>query len=692
MKKQHFKICSFLTALLIILTMLYVPQDDKVYADSASVTIALSASNVRIGQSVTATINVSGSSISAYTMYVSYSSGVLQYSSATGVVGGGGGTLTVSGTGPGSTSITFSAIANGTASISTSGSEFYDINGTALDVSHAGVSVTVATEEKKEEKKEEKSEATTNEKGETEATTEEDDRSDDCDLASLSVSPGSLSPSFSAGQTSYTVELTEDDTSIVVSAVTHDSKASTSVSGANSLQKGTNRVSVTVTAENGAVKVYYLTVMCGKDKEDILVSVDGRNYIIVTEDLPDPPENFSEVTLVVGEEDVPGYESPNGKLAIICLEDEDGGKGWFIYDRDKNSYTKYAEFSARYVRYVIVDKPEGLDIPKGFSPAKLEIEEDSFNAYTDGSTSGIYLVYAMNLDGTEGFYFYDSKEGSFMRYEAAGNIIASMSDAQIVPVTTEEVTVEATTAAPVIPKKDTEPKDEGFFTKARLKFLLIAMSVLFVIMCIAVIVLIIKNGNMTVIPEEGRYPDNEDDDQDADADVSGTSEETVDIADAHTDKLTKNKSYEVNQDTGEIQLEVAEDFNSSVNVPLAVEERKDKIENAKKERPYGIDSAFDVIPESEAGGLDADVARIVEQYTSGNSDADIPADSTMAQEVPVHETSIQNASVQEIKIQETPIQNVHVQEAPVQAKGTYTEVREVPKQKVVLPGQDDEEE
>ena len=668
MKKLTYKVSSLIVALLIIITMLYVPQDNKVYADSASVTIALSASNVRMGQSVTATINVSGGSISAYTMYVSYSSSVLQYNSASGVVGGGGGTLTVSGTGPGATSITFTAIANGTASISTSGSEFYDINGTALDVSHAGVSVTVATEEKKTEE-EKKSEATTNEKGETEATTEEDDRSNDCDLASLSVSPGSLSPSFSAGQTSYTVELTEDDTSIVVSAKTHDDKATTSVSGANSLQKGTNRVSVTVTAENGAVKVYYLTVMCGKDKEDIIVTVDDRNFILVTEDLPDPPENFSEVTLVIGENDVPGFESPNGRISIVCLEDEEGGRGWYIYDRDNDTYMKYTEFSAQYVRYVIINKPEGLDIPKGFKPAKLEIEEDSFNAYSDGTGSGIYLVYAMNLDGTEGFYFYDTQEGSFMRYAAAEKLIASISDAQIV-VTTEATTeVEATTAAPVIPKKDTEQKDEGFFTKEHLKFLLIAMSVLFVIMCIAVIVLIVKNNSDSGAPAEGGYPDNEDDDTDTDPDIPGGDNADV-IADAETDKLTKNKSYEVNQDTGEIQLEIAEDFNSSVNVPLAVEERKDKIENAKKERPFGIDSAFDVVPESEMPQLDAEVASLVEEY----------APSAPAQ---VEETA------EAVQQEKAPVQTA-VQPEPV--KGTYTEVKEAPKQKVVLPGQDDEEE
>ena len=65
MKKLTYRISSLIITLLMVITMLYVPQDDKVYADSAGVTIALSASTVRMGQSVTATISVSGSSISA---------------------------------------------------------------------------------------------------------------------------------------------------------------------------------------------------------------------------------------------------------------------------------------------------------------------------------------------------------------------------------------------------------------------------------------------------------------------------------------------------------------------------------------------------------------------------------------------------------------------------------------------------
>ena len=75
-------------------------QFGKIDAQAANVVIALSASTVSVGNNVTATISVSGSDISAYTIYVSYNSSVLQYNSASGsaIVNGGGGTVTASGT------------------------------------------------------------------------------------------------------------------------------------------------------------------------------------------------------------------------------------------------------------------------------------------------------------------------------------------------------------------------------------------------------------------------------------------------------------------------------------------------------------------------------------------------------------------------------------------------------------------
>ena len=53
-------------------------------------------------------------------------------------------------------------------------------------------------------------------------------------------------------------------------------------------------------------------------------------------------------------------------------------------------------------------------------------------------------------------------------------------------------------------------------------------------------------------------------------------------------------------------MEEAEDNNSSVKMPPVRESRRNRVEDAMKARPYGIDSAFDVVeggdvPEAAAG-------------------------------------------------------------------------------------------
>ena len=667
MKMRIRSFSAVVITIVMIMSLFLTNGDVIVHADSVDISISVSSSSIRIGQSVTVTVSVSGSSLSAYTMNVSYSSDILEYSGSDGTVGGGGGSLIVSGTGPGSVSIYFTAIANGSAYVGTSGDEFYDINYEMLVPSHAGANVTVETDESKttEEKKEDDSEDKTEEK------TEEDERSNDCDLADLSVSPGALSPEFSPSNTSYTVILTEDDQSIAVSAITNDEKATTSVSGANSLEKGVNSVSITVTAENGAVKVYYLTVMCGEENEDFMLQIKGHNYIVVTEDFPEAPEGFSETTLIINNKEFAGYEAPNKRLSIICLRDEEGEKSWYIYDKDTTTFIPYNEFTAGQSRYVIMNKPESFDLPKGFSKADLKIGDKMFEAYSDGSGSGVYLLYVMNLNGEAGYYLYDTKESSFMRFAAVESLIASKQDAEKVEPATVAPVTEATTAAPVIPNKNDDAKEESGLSRSALKKLLIAMTILFVIMCIAVIVLVVKNSNQESSAERFDEDDKDDDDEVKAQTVKQPEEVVKEAAEDKTEQadISKSRSYGVNDDTGEIQIEIAKDFNSGVNVPLAKEERQDRIESAKKERPFGIDSAFEVVPEpagvsedtSDAGNIAEAAVKTVEESVNNSVDK---ADGASAAEA----------------------------EKAVSDQFLKKDIKETQRKKVVLPGHSDEEE
>ena len=451
-------------------------QFGKIDAQAANVVIALSASTVSVGNNVTATISVSGSYISAYTIYVSYNSSVLQYNSASGsaIVNGGGGTVTASGTSAGSFSISFTAIANGSGSITTSGSDVYDINGNAISISHAGATVTVATASNNGDTN--NGNATT-EAGETTETTEDDGRSADCDLASLQVSPGTLTPAFSADRTTYSLQVDEDVTSVVVSASAADGNATTSVSGANSIQKGKNTVRVTVTAENGAVKVYTINVQAGEDVGDPVATIDGKEYsFVMNEDGLEAPEGFTAGTTTYKDWDVLSYESPNKKITVVCLKDEDGENHWFIMDAEKDVFTPYQEYSSQYNRYIITAVPDGVAIPDGFKETTLKIGDNSVVAYQsdDIADKDLYLVYAINVEGEEGFYEYDAKEQAFLRY--------------VPMIVSEEVLVPATptVATPSAPVE--VPTEKSPFTNPLVIGIMVGAAVIIVILVVCLVI------------------------------------------------------------------------------------------------------------------------------------------------------------------------------------------------------------
>lgn len=451
-------------------------QFGKIDAQAANVVIALSASTVSVGNNVTATISVSGSDISAYTIYVSYNSSVLQYNSASGsaIVNGGGGTVTARGTSAGSFSISFTAIANGSGSITTSGSDVYDINGNAISISHAGATVTVATASNNGDTN--NGNATT-EAGETTETTEDDGRSADCDLASLQVSPGTLTPAFSADRTTYSLQVDEDVTSVVVSASAADGNATTSVSGANSIQKGKNTVRVTVTAENGAVKVYTINVQAGEDVGDPVATIDGKEYsFVMNEDGLEAPEGFTAGTTTYKDWDVLSYESPNKKITVVCLKDEDGEKHWFIMDAEKDVFTPYQEYSSQYNRYIITAVPDGVAIPDGFKETTLKIGDNSVVAYQsdDIADKDLYLVYAINVEGEEGFYEYDAKEQAFLRY--------------VPMIVSEEVLVPATptVATPSAPVE--VPTEKSPFTNPLVIGIMVGAAVIIVILVVCLVI------------------------------------------------------------------------------------------------------------------------------------------------------------------------------------------------------------
>jgi cadherin-like protein len=86
-------------------------------------------------------------------------------------------------------------------------------------------------------------------------------RSSNADLAGLSLSSGTLAPGFTPSTTSYYASVGNSVTTISVSATAAGPGAGVSTSGGSALNVGGNTLTVKVTAADGAVKMYTVTVV-----------------------------------------------------------------------------------------------------------------------------------------------------------------------------------------------------------------------------------------------------------------------------------------------------------------------------------------------------------------------------------------------------------------------------------------------
>lgn len=392
----------------------------KASAAEAKVSIALSQTNLRIGDSVSITVRISTDGlIGFYSMAVTYNSGVLEYTGGSG--NGGGGTVLISGFASGtenslSATLNFKAIANGSCTISTSGGSVYNWAEEAQTISYAGTTVTVAAPQ---------APASTENGGNSgDGTTEALKGSGDNSLKSLEISPGTLTPAFQPGTTAYSVTLPEDTTSIVVSAVPNAAKATVAVSHNNDLEPGENKTYIVVTAENGTQKTYVLNITCGEAKEPDeaeaqTVTINGVEYAIASAkqlETVEAPEGFT-----AGETDykgikVPVYRSPNQKLQLMYLLDAEEQGKWYIYTENPENFTLYIEERNAVNRYVILTPGADVEIPDGYQKSELNLNGTPVTSYVRNGDDSIVLIYAMNLDGEPGFYFYDTVEGTYQRY------------------------------------------------------------------------------------------------------------------------------------------------------------------------------------------------------------------------------------------------------------------------------------
>lgn len=438
MKKKLGVIITLLTLCICLMT----PQM-HVQAASGKTTIAVSASSLNIGQTVTVTAKALGASgESAYAnMVLTYDASILEFVSCTATYGGGGGSISVAND---SFSVTLKAIAAGKASLSLSATDGV-IFSTAEELeSMAGSSTSVTVNNEASE-------------------------SADNSLKALTISPGTLSPAFKGSTTKYMATVDNSVTSIAVSATPVNEKATIeSVTGNTNLAVGANVVQIVVKAENGTTATYKITVTrqaagttgsettatggengddgngdseTPEDTEEVDttetqvsaadVVINNTTYHIADNFTEEQiPADFIEATVNFRGTECRGLTFDKGTISLIYLEtdnvDETTGR-FFIYDETRDVVYDFMKFTAGESSYVIpLLAPLDSVLPESYVQVSLQMPGNTvMTAYQlpveDGEeASDFYIFYGVNQDGTEGWYQYDAAEGTYQRVN--GNI------------------------------------------------------------------------------------------------------------------------------------------------------------------------------------------------------------------------------------------------------------------------------
>ena len=476
MKKKLGVIITLLTLCICLMT----PQM-HVQAASGKTTIAVSASSLNIGQTVTVTAKALGASgESAYAnMVLTYDASILEFVSCTATYGGGGGSISVASD---SFSVTLKAIAAGKASISLSATDGV-IFSTAEELdSMAGssTSVTVKNEAAGGNSTNNGSSGSNGNAGNgsssgtgsnnnTGSNTNTAALSADNSLKALTISPGTLSPAFKGSTTKYTAAVDNSVTSIAVSATPVNEKATVeSVTGNTNLAVGANVVKIVVKAENGTTATYKITVTrqaagttgsettttggengddgngdseTPEDTEEVDttetpvsaadVVINNTTYHIADNFTEEQiPADFTEATVNFRGTECRGLTFDKGTISLIYLETDnvDATTGrFFIYDETRDVAYDFMKFTAGESSYAIpLLAPLDSVLPESYVQVSLQMPENTvMTAYQlpveDGEeASDFYIFYGVNQDGTEGWYQYDAAEGTYQRVN--GNI------------------------------------------------------------------------------------------------------------------------------------------------------------------------------------------------------------------------------------------------------------------------------
>lgn len=548
-KKCRLRFLSSLFAIILMLGCIMIPDTN---AQASSLSVGVSASSVKIGDTVTVSITVPAG-VSA-TVNVTYPSGTFSFSSASDTASANGGTvsMTIGSYGSSNTKTTgtmkFKAKAAGSATFSASAPIAGNQDGDRVSVGGASASVRV-----KNEANENNSNKSDSSNGSDASDNNSDDnktKSADNSLASLTLSSGSLSPAFKYNVTNYTAEVANDVTSVVVSAKTSNANATVeSVKGGENLSVGANKIQIVVKAENGVTATYTITVT-RKESDDTTddntdepepdntdepqeqcYDIGGvKMYPSEDGDESQIPEGFALSEITLWEKAYPYWvnDTIGSDVGLIYLVDENKENGaWYrISEASPYEVNPFICFKSEYGYIIATPEKMNETAPAGYTSETINIEGKGVaDAFVKAGDEENCLIYAVNQDGVYGLYQYDLQDRTYMRYKEA----PVAEDTQV----PEEPTIEDSTKV-----SDLESQN---------RLLFYAFIVVVAILLIVIVILVVKRRHDGDDYEDDDDYEEEDEEEEEEEDTDSASndvgyhEDELDLSD---ERVGASKRYD----------------------------------------------------------------------------------------------------------------------------------------------------
>lgn len=169
--------------------------------------------------------------------------------------------------------------------------------------------------------------------------------------------------------------------------------------------------------------------LSGAVKADGTVKLSGAmyqlsnnfNYGSITQDIPSA---FGQGSVQIGATNYSTLYCQTSGVHLVYMENTDGkgSTGFYFYDEMKQVVERF-KYSSIGDQFVIFINNAREEIPAGYEEKALKFpSEKKAAAYQNSFSDDLkdyYLVYGIYSDGTSGWYLYDKKQGTCMRYSSA---------------------------------------------------------------------------------------------------------------------------------------------------------------------------------------------------------------------------------------------------------------------------------